>query len=169
MNSAMHSLYAGRRRRNIIMMTLSLGATLFGLGWLVLILGELVWQGLSGLSLAVFTEMTPPPGSDGGLLNPIIGSLVLTVLAVAIGTPIGILAGTYMAEYGRYAKLSMVVRFINDILLSAPSIVIGLFVYEVMVAPMGHFSGYAGALALALLVIPVVVRTTEDMLTLVPN
>jgi phosphate transport system permease protein len=169
MNSAMHSLYAGRRRRNIIMMTLSLGATLFGLGWLVLILGELVWQGLSGLSLAVFTEMTPPPGSDGGLLNPIIGSLVLTVLAVAIGTPVGMLAGTYMAEYGRYDKLSSVVRFINDILLSAPSIVVGLFIYEVMVAPMGHFSGYAGAVALAVLVIPVVVRTTEDMLTLVPN
>jgi phosphate transport system permease protein len=113
--------------------------------------------------------MTPPPGSDGGLLNPIIGSLMLTALAVAVGTPIGILAGTYMAEYGRYAKLSMVVRFINDILLSAPSIVVGLFVYEVMVAPMGHFSGYAGAVALSLLVIPVVVRTTEDMLVLVPK
>jgi phosphate transport system permease protein len=151
------------------MMTLSLGATLFGLGWLVLILGELLWQGLSGLSFAVFTEMTPPPGSDGGLLNPIIGSLMLTVLAVAIGTPVGMLAGTYMAEYGRYDKLSSVVRFINDILLSAPSIVVGLFIYEVMVAPMGHFSGYAGAVALAVIVMPVVVRTTEDMLTLVPN
>jgi phosphate transport system permease protein len=169
MNSATHSLYAGRRRRNIIMMTLSLGATLFGLGWLVLILGTLLLEGFSGLSLAVFTEMTPPPGSDGGLLNPIIGSLMLTVLAVAIGTPVGMLAGTYMAEYGRYDKLSSVVRFINDILLSAPSIVVGLFVYEVMVAPMGHFSGYAGAVALAVIVMPVVVRTTEDMLTLVPN
>jgi phosphate transport system permease protein len=169
MNSATHSLYAGRRRRNIIMMTLSLGATLFGLGWLVLILGTLLLEGFSGLSLAVFTEMTPPPGSAGGLLNPIIGSLMLTVLAVAIGTPIGMLAGTYMAEYGRYDKLSSVVRFINDILLSAPSIVVGLFIYEVMVAPMGHFSGYAGAVALAVLVMPVVVRTTEDMLTLVPN
>ena len=102
-------------------------------------------------------------------MNPIIGSLILTVLAVVIGTPIGILAGTYMAEYGRYDKLSSVVRFINDILLSAPSIVVGLFVYQVMVAPMGHFSGYAGGVALAVLVIPVVVRTTEDMLTLVPN
>ena len=169
MNKTMNSLYAGRRRRNIIMMSLSLGATLFGLGWLVLVLGELVWQGLSGLSLAVFTEMTPPPGSDGGLLNPIVGSLMLTILAVAIGTPIGMLAGTYMAEYGRYDRLSSVVRFINDILLSAPSIVVGLFIYEVMVAPMGHFSGLAGAVALAVIVIPVVVRTTEDMLTLVPN
>src|ERR1700738_1248339 len=169
MNSAMHSLYAGRRRRSIIMMTLSLGATLFGLGWLVLILGTLLLEGFSGLSLAVFTEMTPPPGSDGGLLNPIIGSLMLTVLAVAIGTPVGMLAGTYMAEYGRYDKLSSVVRFINDILLSAPSIVVGLFIYEVMVAPMGHFSGLAGAVALAVIVIPVVVRTTEDMLLLVPN
>ena len=113
--------------------------------------------------------MTPPPGSAGGLLNPIVGSLILTVLAVVIGTPIGILAGTYMAEYGRYDRLSSVVRFINDILLSAPSIVVGLFIYEVMVAPMGHFSGWAGGVALAVLVIPVVVRTTEDMLTLVPN
>jgi phosphate transport system permease protein len=169
MSSAMNRLYAGRRRRNLIMMSLSLGATLFGLGWLVLILGELLWQGLAGLSLAVFTEMTPPPGSDGGLLNPIIGSLMLTILAVAIGTPIGMLAGTYMAEYGRYDKLSSVVRFINDILLSAPSIVVGLFIYEVMVHPMGHFSGYAGAVALAVIVMLVVVRTTEDMLTLVPN
>jgi phosphate transport system permease protein len=169
MTSAMNSLYAGRRRRNVIMMSLSLGATLFGLGWLVLVLGTLLWEGFSGLSLAVFTEMTPPPGSDGGLLNPIIGSLMLTTLAVVIGTPIGMLAGTYMAEYGRYDRLSSVVRFINDILLSAPSIVVGLFIYEVMVAPMGHFSGYAGAVALAVIVIPVVVRTTEDMLTLVPN
>ena len=127
---------------------------LFGLGWLVLILGVLLWEGFSGLSLAVFTEMTPPPGADGGLLNPIIGSLILTVLAVAIGTPIGILAGTYMAEYGRHDKLTSVVRFINDILLSAPSIVIGLFVYEIMVAPMGHFSGWAGAVALAVIVDP---------------
>jgi len=133
------------------------------------ILVVLLWEGFSGLSLAVFTEMTPPPGSDGGLLNPIVGSLILTVLAVVIGTPIGMLAGTYMAEYGRHDRLTSVVRFINDILLSAPSIVVGLFIYEVMVAPMGHFSGLAGAVALAVIVIPVVVRTTEDMLILVPN
>src|SRR5262245_47288117 len=165
----MNALYAARRRRNRIMMGLSLAATLVGLGWLVVILAVLLWEGFSGLSLAVFTEMTPPPGATGGLLNPIVGSLILTVLAVLIGTPIGILAGTYMAEYGRYDWLTSVVRFINDILLSAPSIVVGLFIYEVMVAPMGHFSGLAGAVALAVIVIPVVVRTTEDMLILVPN
>ena len=161
--------YGWRRLGNTIVITSSIGATVLGLGWLVLILGSLVYQGLSGLSLAVFTQMTPPPGADGGLLNPIIGSLMLTVLAIAIGTPIGILAGTYMAEYGKSAMLTVVVRFINDILLSAPSIVVGLFVYEIMVAPMGHFSGLAGAVALALIVIPVVVRTTEDMLSLVPR
>jgi phosphate transport system permease protein len=161
--------YSWRRLRNTIVITLSIGATVLGLGWLVLILGSLVYEGLSGLSLAVFTQMTPPPGADGGLLNPIIGSLMLTILAIFIGTPVGMLAGTYMAEYGKFAKLTVVVRFINDILLSAPSIVIGLFVYEIMVAPMGHFSGIAGAVALALIVIPVVVRTTEDMLSLVPK
>jgi len=165
----MTSRYAARRRRNRIMMGLSLAATLMGLAWLVVILTVLLWEGLSGLSLAVFTEMTPPPGGTGGLLNPIVGSLMLTILAVLIGTPIGILAGTYMAEYGRHDRLTSVVRFINDILLSAPSIVVGLFIYEVMVAPMGHFSGLAGAVALAVIVIPVVVRTTEDMLILVPN
>ncbi len=163
------SLYARRRRRNAVAMSLSLLATMIGLGWLVLILGVLLWQGLSGLSLKVFTEMTPPPGSDGGLLNPILGSLIMTGLAVLIGTPVGILAGTYMAEYGRYARTTTVVRFINDILLSAPSIIIGLFIYEVMVAPMGHFSAVAGAVALAVIVVPVVIRTTEDMLLLVPN
>jgi len=161
--------YGWRRLRNTIVITFSIGATVLGLGWLVLILGSLVYEGLSGLSLAVFTQMTPPPGADGGLLNPIIGSLMLTVLAILIGTPVGMLAGTYMAEYGKFARLTVVVRFINDILLSAPSIVVGLFVYEIMVAPMGHFSGWAGAVALALIVIPVVVRTTEDMLSLVPK
>jgi phosphate transport system permease protein len=163
------ALYARRRRRNVITMALSLAATAFGLGWLVLILGVLLYEGFGGLSLKVFTEMTPPPGGDGGLLNPILGSLMLTALAVVIGTPLGMLAGTYMAEYGRHDRLSTVVRFINDILLSAPSIVIGLFVYEIMVAPMGHFSGWAGAIALAVIVVPVAVRTTEDMLRLVPD
>jgi phosphate transport system permease protein len=161
--------YRWRRLRNTIVVTSSIGATALGLGWLLLILGALVYQGLSGLSLAVFTEMTPPPGSDGGLLNPIVGSLIMTTLATAIGTPIGMLAGTYMAEYGKSTKLTVVVRFINDILLSAPSILIGLFIYEVLVAPMGHFSALAGVVALALIVIPVVVRTTEDMLSLVPR
>ena len=161
--------YHRRRWQNHLATALSIGAAGFGLTWLVLILLVLVVKGVGGLSLAVFTEMTPPPGSAGGLLNPIIGSLILTVLAVLFGTPIGILAGTYMAEYGKYAKLTIVVRFINDILLSAPSIVVGLFVYEIMVAPMGHFSGWAGAVALAIIVIPVVVRTTEDMLSLVPR
>src|ERR1700680_4119492 len=135
----MTGLYAARRRRNGIALGLSLAATLFGLGWLVLILGALLWEGLSGLSLQVFTEMTPPPGSDGGLLNPIMGSLIMTTIAVAIGTPVGILAGTYMAEYGRHEKITTIIRFINDILLSAPSIVIGLFIYEIMVYKMGHF------------------------------
>src|SRR6202163_2757151 len=162
-------LRAARRRRNTIAKGLALAATVFGLGWLVLILGVLLYEGVGGLSLAVFTQDTPPPGSAGGLLNAIAGSLAMTVLAVLIGTPIGILAGTYLAEYGRHDKLSSVVRFINDILLSAPSIVVGLFIYQVMVAPMGHFSGWAGAVALAVIVIPVVVRTTEDMLSLVPK
>jgi phosphate transport system permease protein len=165
----MSKLYAMRRARNTILMTLSIAATVVGLGWLVLVLGALLWNGFSSLSLQVFTEMTPPPGSAGGLLNPIVGSLMMTGVAVVIGTPIGILAGTYMAEYGQYATLSTIVRFINDILLSAPSIVVGLFIYEVMVMPMGHFSGFAGAVALAVIVVPVVVRTTEDMLILVPK
>lgn len=162
-------LYQRRKFRNRFHMTMSLVTALFGLVWLVLILAMLLVKGIGGLNLAVFTEMTPPPGSSGGLLNAIVGSLILTFLGVVIGTPVAILAGTYMAEYGRYSKLTNVVRFINDILLSAPSIVIGLFVYGIMVRPMGYFSGIAGAVALAILVVPVVVRTTEDMLLLVPN
>ena len=164
-----NALYARRRLRNTMAQSFAYAATAFGLGWLVLILAVLLFHGFDGLSLAAVTQNTPPPGSEGGLLNAIVGSIAMTVLAIAIGTPIGILAGTYMAEYGRHGKLATVVRFINDILLSAPSIVIGLFIYEVMVAPMGHFSGYAGAVALAVIVIPVFVRTTEDMLLLVPN
>jgi phosphate transport system permease protein len=161
--------YRARKRRNAVMMGLCVAAAGFGLGWLVLILGALLWNGLGGLSPRVFTEMTPPPGATGGLLNAIAGSLVMTTLGVLIGTPLGVLAGTYMAEYGRYSRLTFVIRFINDILLSAPSIVIGLFVYEVMVTRMGHFSALAGSVALAIIVLPVVVRTTEDMLLLVPN
>ena len=168
-SGASSPLYAKRRRKNVVTMGMAYAATGFGLSWLALILGVLFWEGFSGLSLRVFTEMTPPPGASGGLLNPLIGSLVMTFLAVLMGTPLGILAGTYLAEYGRYDKLSSVVRFINDILLSAPSIVVGLFIYELMVAQMGHFSGWAGAVALAVIVVPVVVRTTEDMLTLVPD
>ncbi len=150
-------------------MALSVAAAGFGLTWLFLILAVLFWKGFAGLSLAVFTQMTPPPGSAGGLLNAIVGSLIMTVIGVAVGTPLGMLAGTYLAEYGKHSKLAFVVRFINDILLSAPSIVIGLFIYGIVVAPMGHFSAIAGAIALAVLVVPVVVRTTEDMLNLVPN
>jgi phosphate transport system permease protein len=163
------SIYTRRRRRNYIIMGLSVAATAFGASWLFLILGTLIWNGIGGLSLDVFTVNTPPPGSAGGLANAIIGSLILTVFGIVIGTPIGLLAGTYMAEYGRGTVLTTVVRFVNDILLSAPSIVVGLFVYEVLVVRMGHFSGWAGGAALAMLVVPVVVRTTEDMLLLVPN
>jgi phosphate transport system permease protein len=165
----MSSIYPRRKATNGIMMTLCVVAAAIGLAWLALILGALLYNGVAGLNVAVFTEMTPPPGEAGGLLNAIVGSLVITVIAVIIGTPIGIMAGTYMAEYGRFSKLTTAVRFINDILLSAPSIIVGLFVYELIVRPMGHFSAIAGAFALAVLVIPVVVRTTEDMLNLVPN
>lgn len=167
--STASSLHSRRKTRNSVMMTLCVVAAGIGLAWLALILGALVYKGAAGLSFDVFTQMTPPPGDAGGLLNAIYGSVVMTVIAVIVGTPIGVLAGTYMAEYGRFSKLTTVVRFINDILLSAPSIIIGLFVYELMVRPMGHFSAIAGAVALAILVIPVVVRTTEDMLNLVPN
>ncbi|HEX3179852.1 MAG TPA: phosphate ABC transporter permease PstA [Beijerinckiaceae bacterium] len=165
----MASIYRTRRRNNTIVMGLCMAASAFGLAFLVLILAALLWHGLWGFTPAVFTEMTPPPGASGGLLNAIMGSLIMTVLGLAIGAPLGMLAGTYMAEYGRYSRLTTVVRFINDILLSAPSIIIGLFIYEVLVVRMGHFSGLAGALALAVIVVPVVVRTTEDMLLLVPG
>ncbi len=158
-----------RRARSKLMMGLSIGSALLGLAMLAIILGTLIYKGVAGLNLAVFTEMTPPPGEGGGLLNAIFGSIVMTVIGICIGTPISILAGTYLAEYGRYRRLAHIVRFINDILLSAPSIVIGLFVYEILVTTLGHFSGIAGALALAILVIPIVVRTTEDMLRLVPD
>jgi phosphate transport system ATP-binding protein len=169
MNDVAQTLSAARRRRNGFAIGASYIATGIGLSFLLLILIALLYNGLAGLSPAIFTQNTPPPGAAGGLYNAIVGSLIMTIIGVVIGTPIGMMAGTYMAEYGRYSKLATVVRFINDILLSAPSIVIGLFVYEVVVVRMGHFSGIAGALSLAVLVIPVVVRTTEDMLRLVPG
>ena len=165
----MVDLYSRRRLTNRIIVSLSVGAALLGITWLVLILGQLLVEGFGALNLAVFTEMTPPPGSTGGLRNAIFGTVVMTSIAILMGTPVGILAGTYLAEYGRESKLATVVRFINDVLLSAPSIVIGLFIYEMMVIHMGHFSAWAGAVALAVIVIPVVLRTTEDMLNLVPN
>jgi len=162
--------YAARRARNDIFLTLSVIATVFGLSWLGLILGTLLYEGFSGINLDLFTQSTPPPpGEGGGLLNAIAGSLIMSGIAVVVGTPLGILAGTYLAEYGRHSKLAFVIRFTNDILLSAPSIVLGLFVYEVMVVTMGHFSALAGAFALTTIVIPVVVRTTEGMLLLIPH
>ena len=161
--------YLRRRIRSGIFMGLSAAATLFGLGWLGVILGTLLYEGFSGIDLAMFTESTPPPGEMGGLLNAIAGSVMMGTIAVFIGTPIGIMAGTYLAEYGRYTRLAFFLRFVNDILLSAPSIVLGLFIYDVMVLPMGHFSAIAGASALTVIVIPVVVRTTENMLLLIPN
>jgi phosphate transport system permease protein len=163
------AIYDTRRRRSKFYVGLCYASVAIGLGWLAIILGTLLFEGFRNISPAVFTQMTPPPGSEGGLKNAIIGSLIMTFLGVAIGTPLGMLAGTYMAEYGRHSKLTIVVRFVNDILLSAPSIVIGLFIYEVMVVKMGHFSALAGAVALAVIVVPVVVRTTEDMLLLVPD
>jgi phosphate transport system permease protein len=162
--------YRGRRFKSIFVMSLCWAASALGITVLFIILGTLIYRGASTLSLGVFTQDVPPPGAaGGGLRNAVVGSLMLTAIGTLIGTPIGILAGTYMAEYGRHARLTSVVRFINDILLSAPSIVMGLFIYGLMVRPMGHFSGIAGAVSLAVLVIPIVVRTTENMLLLVPN
>jgi phosphate transport system permease protein len=166
----MNPVYASRRRTDVVIRILCVGAAAFGVAWLALILFTLFYNGLAGLSLQIFTEMTPPPGAnEGGLLNAIFGSVVMTVIGVGIGAPLGLFAGTYLAEYGRHDKLTSVVRFINDILLSAPSIIIGLFIYGAVVVPMGGFSALGGALAVAVIVIPVVVRTTEDMLLLVPN
>ena len=163
------ALYIRRRITNNIFLILSLMAAAIGLGWLALILSTLVMNGAVGFSFSVFTEITKSTGSNGGLANAIGGSLIMTSIAVVVGTPIGIMAGTYLAEYGRDRPLAFLVRFVNDILLSAPSILIGLFIYEILVPRMGHFSGIAGAAALAVIVIPVVVRTTENMLLLVPN
>jgi phosphate transport system permease protein len=164
----METLYRRRRVGNAIALSLSLAATVFGLFWLVWILLTAFAKGVAAMNLALFTQMTPPPGTDGGLLNAFFGSLVMSLLAIGIGAPIGIAAGTYLSEYARKHALGETIRFVNDILLSAPSIVLGLFVYTIVVSTTGHFSGFAGALALALIVIPVVVRTTDEMLQLVP-
>jgi phosphate transport system permease protein len=168
--SATNPLYRARKRRNVLMLAVSAAALAFGLFWLVWILATLLHEGGSALlRISLYYQMTPPPGADGGLANAIAGSLIMVGAGTLIGTPVGILAGTYLAEYGRSGWLASGTRFLNDILLSAPSIVIGLFVYSVYVAQVGHFSGWAGSLALGLLVIPVVVRTTDDMLKLVPD
>ncbi len=168
LNQVRQAMYARRKRTNRIALALSLMAMAFGVFWLVWILWETVRLGLGGLSLALLTDMTPPPNEAGGLANAIFGSLVMVLLATFVGTPVGIMAGVYLAEYHPRGWLASITRFVNDILLSAPSIVIGLFVYAVVVARFKSFSGYAGVVALALIVIPVVIRTTENMLVLVP-
>lgn len=165
----MISLYRKRRIINAFNLAVSMLAVLFGLFWLAWILWTLVYAGIGAINIRLFTQMTPPPGSDGGLLNAIVGSLIMSAMATLIGTPIGMLAGTYLAEFGQRGWLGAATRFINDILLSAPSIVIGLFIYAVYVVQLKHFSGWAGTFALSLLVIPVVLKTTENMLRLVPN
>ena len=168
--SPANPLYRARKRTNALLLAVSSLALAFGLFWLVWILGTLLYEGGHALARAtLYYQMTPPPGADGGLANAIAGSVMLIFAATLLGTPVGILAGTYLAEYGRRGWLAGATRFLNDVLLSAPSIVIGLFVYSVYVARVRHFSGWAGAVALALIVIPVVVRTTDDMLKLVPN
>jgi phosphate transport system permease protein len=167
--SAMNPIYRRRKRMNSLMMSVSTAALAFGLFWLIWIVMVLLWEGASALRPTLFTQMTPPPGGDGGLANAIFGSVLMAGAGTLIGTPVGILAGTYLAEFGGRGWLAPATRFINDVLLSAPSIVIGLFVYAIYVAQAKHFSGWAGAVALAIIVIPVVVRTTDDMLKLVPS
>jgi len=168
MSAVANSLYRRRKLKNAVALVLSTAATIFGLFWLAWILWTTVSYGINNLNLALFTQMTPPPGDTGGMLNAFFGSFVMCLLAITMGTPIGIAAGTYLAEYANFQKIGTVIRFVNDILLSAPSIVLGLFVYTVVVAQMGHFSALAGAIALAFIVLPVVVRTTDEMLRLVP-
>lgn len=162
-------LYRRRRLSNVVALTMSGLATAFGLFWLIWIMWTTLSRGISAISPALFTQMTPPPGSDGGLLNAFAGSIIMCLGAILIGTPIGIAAGTYLAEYAKKRRIGEIIRFVNDILLSAPSIVLGLFVYELVVHQVGHFSALAGAIALALIVLPVVVRTTDEMLRLVPS
>ena len=169
MSVVANRLYRRRRFKNALAMVLSMAATIFGLFWLGWILWTTVSYGINNLNWALFTQMTPPPGDSGGMLNAFFGSFVMCLLAIAMGTPIGIAAGTYLAEYANFRKIGTLIRFVNDILLSAPSIVLGLFVYSVVVARMGHFSALAGAIALAFIVLPVVVRTTDEMLRLVPT
>ncbi len=163
------TVYMRRRIINGFNLTASALATLFGLFWLAWLLVTLLVHGLPWLTADVFTQNTPPPGSEGGLANAIVGSLMLSVVGIAVGAPIGILAGTYLAEFGNHSRLTPIIRFINDILLSAPSIILGVFVYEAVVVTSGHFSGWAGSLALALIALPVIIRTTEDMMRLVPD
>ncbi|NYT69149.1 phosphate ABC transporter permease PstA [Pusillimonas noertemannii] len=164
-----NKVYKKRQRTNRLMLTLSSAALVFGLFWLFWIILTLIIKGGGALSFTLLTEATPPPGQDGGLMNAIVGSVMMAAVATLIGTPIGILAGTFLAEYGRRGWLAPATRFLNDVLLSAPSIVIGLFIYAIYVAQVGHYSGWAGSFALAILVIPVVVRSTDNMLSLVPN
>ncbi|MBP0614207.1 phosphate ABC transporter permease PstA [Jiella mangrovi] len=165
----MESKLARRKLVNTVMMSLTTMAAALGLLVLAIILGYLFIRGISSFDLSLFTQDTPGPQEPGGLRNAIVGSLMMTALAMAIGLPVGVLAGTYLAEYGRFSKLSSIIRFINDVLLSAPSIIVGLFVYQLLVVTLGHFSGYAGTVALSILVVPIIVRTTEDVLRLVPD
>ena len=168
-NAMAKGLYLRRRFTNWAVLSMAVLNTLFGLIWLIWLLYTLFQQGMVHLNLSVFREITPPPGEAGGLANAIWGSLVLTGLGVAVGAPVGVLAGTFLAEFAHRSRVAPVIRFVNDILLSAPSIILGVFIYEVVVVPTGHFSAWAGGLALALIALPIIVRTTEDMLKLVPN
>ncbi|HEX2668768.1 MAG TPA: phosphate ABC transporter permease PstA [Gammaproteobacteria bacterium] len=161
--------YLFRRALNVFNLGMSMVATVFGLFWLAWLLWTLLSHGLHSINLELFTLDTPPPGAEGGMANAMIGSLLLTAVGVGLGTPVGLMAGTWLAEYGRANRMASVIRFVNDILLSAPSIVIGVFVYGVAVGPLGHFSGWAGGLSLAIIMLPVVLRTTEDMMRLVPD
>jgi phosphate transport system permease protein len=169
MNKNGSKRYLFRRGVNVFNLFMSMVTTVFGLSWLVWLLWTLISHGVQALNFELFVNDTPPPGAQGGMANAMIGSVLLTGVGVLIGTPVGLLAGTWLAEYGRENRLASLIRFINDILLSAPSIVIGVFVYGILVAPLGHFSGWAGGVSLAIIMLPVVLRTTEDMMRLVPD
>ncbi len=163
------NLYRKRRLVNFLVLACSVLTTLFGLFWLVWLLETLFLHGFRYLNLSVFTEPTPPPGQSGGLANAIAGSVLITIMGVLLGAPLGVLSGTFLSEYGNRSRVAPIIRFVNDVLLSAPSIILGVFIYEIVVVPSGHFSGWAGSLSLALIALPIIVRTTEDMLKLVPN